>query len=514
MKSKNLIITAIISLMICQPARAADGFSLIKFANPLDFGNDTPVNTTVDIPKKVTLTHNDVHNQYVIALDRFMQSNVKSSYADFKVLLETMSPSDTAYILISEKLAYIGFFTLSDYAMTKAADKDLTDVMAADIKHYYFPSKKLSPEDEIYLGELYSNINYNAQSREATEELLKNTNLMATSDYANYIAALGYFRSNNLTEAEIYINNAISMNPQNLNYKRLKAEILAQNKQGGEALKIVDFIKSQNLASSEFVRKINSLEMYVNYLTQKNEINKKYYLGYYYYYENEPVKAIRTLQSAITTKKKYNKEVFALLSRVYFDNHDFEKALDTATKANKLDGGNCLALSVLGDLSFKNADYKSALKYYKHAESKDKNGFTNAEKVALTYQKLGDNKKAGELYARILKATSSSYMSYYHIGLFDKNKELSYLKKAVAVNPYFIDGWIDLARCEIERQNFKTARQYLAVANYIDENNFRYYYYQGLLSKHQGNINDAVYNFKKSLILNPDFTPAKEELSI
>ena len=93
--------------MICQPARAADGFSLIKFANPLDFGNDTPVNTTVDIPKKVTLTHNDVHNQYVIALDRFMQSNVKSSYADFKVLLETMSPSDTAYILISEKLAYI-----------------------------------------------------------------------------------------------------------------------------------------------------------------------------------------------------------------------------------------------------------------------------------------------------------------------------------------------------------------------------------------------------------------------
>ena len=165
-------------------------------------------------------------------------------------------------------------------------------------------------------------------------------------------------------------------------------------------------------------------------------------------------------------------------------------------------------------MSFKNADYKSALKYYKHAESKDKNGFTNAEKVALTYQKLGDNKKAGELYARILKATSSSYMSYYHIGLFDKNKELSYLKKAVAVNPYFIDGWIDLARCEIERQNFKTARQYLAVANYIDENNFRYYYYQGLLSKHQGNINDAVYNFKKSLILNPDFTPAKEELSI
>lgn len=514
MKSKNIIVTAAICIMMSSAAFAADGFSLIKFANPLDFGNDTPVNTTVDIPKKVTLTHNDVHNHYVVALDRFMQSNVKSSYADFKILLETMSPSDTAYILLSEKLAYIGFFTLSDYAITKAEDKDLTAIMADDIKHYYFPSKKLTPEDEIYLGELFSNISYNAQSREATEELLKNTSLMLNSDYANYIAALGFFKSNNYLEAEKYINTAITMNPQNLNYKRLKAEILAHTKNTGEALKLVEYIKNQHLTSTEFLRKNNSMEMYVNYLAKKNEINKKYYLGYYYYYENEPIKAIRTLQSAISTKKKYNKDIFALLSRVYFDNHDFEKALDMASKAHKLDRGNSIALSVLGDLSFKNSDYKSALKYYKDAESKDKAQFAYSEKIALTYQKLGENKKANEVYARILKATSSSYISYYHIGLFDKSKEFAYFKKSVAINPYFIDGWINLAKYEIERENFDMAHKYLAVANYIDENDFRYYYYQGLMSKRQGNLNEAVYNFKKSLILNPDFTPAKEELSI
>ena len=84
----------------------------------------------------------------------------------------------------------------------------------------------------------------------------------------------------------------------------------------------------------------------------------------------------------------------------------------------------------------------------------------------------------------------------------------------MAINPYFIDGWINLAKYEIERENFDMAHKYLAVANYIDENDFRYYYYQGLMSKRQGNLNEAVYNFKKSLILNPDFTPAKEELSI
>ena len=177
---------------------AADGFSLIKFANPLDFGNENPINTTINIPKKASLTHNDIHNHYVVALDRFIQSNVKSSYADFKILLETMSPSDTAYILISEKLAYIGFFSLADYAITKAEDKDITAIMSDDIKRYYFPAKKLSPADEIYLGEIFSNISYNAQSKEATEELLKNTTLMTNSDYANFISELLFLNSINL----------------------------------------------------------------------------------------------------------------------------------------------------------------------------------------------------------------------------------------------------------------------------------------------------------------------------
>lgn len=500
--------------MLGANAYAADGFSLIKFANPLDFSTETPMNTTVDLPKKVTLTHNDIHNHYVIALDRFMQSNVKSSYADFKILLETMSPSDTAYVLMSEKLAYIGFFSLADFAVNKASDNDITAVMAEDVKRYYFPSKKLNSADEIYLGEIFSNIVYNAQSREATAELLKNVSLMENSDYANYIAALGYFKSNDFTEADIYINKAIAMNGQNLNYKKLKAEILANNKKTNDALKMVEYIKSQNLSSAEFIRKVNSLEMYINYLTKKNEITKKYYLGYYYYYENEPVKAIRTLQSAISTKKKFNKDIYALLSRVYFDNHDFEKASDMADKAHRIDRGDSIALSVLGDLSYKKSDYKTALKYYKDAEFNDRKTYSYSEKLAMTYQKLGNDKKAKEIYARILKATSSSYLSYYYLGLFDNSKEYAYLKKSVAINPYFLDGWIGLAKFEIDRQNFELAQKYLKVANYIDENDFRYYYYQGLVLKHQGFTGDAVYSFKKSLILNPNFEPAKEELSI
>lgn len=59
-------------------------------------------------------------------------------------------------------------------------------------------------------------------------------------------------------------------------------------------------------------------------------------------------KALKTLQSAGSNKKKTNREVYALLSRVYFDMKEFEKAQDIAQKAYKLDKNNVTAFLVLG----------------------------------------------------------------------------------------------------------------------------------------------------------------------
>ena len=89
-------------------------------------------------------------------------------------------------------------------------------------------------------------------------ELVKNTALMTNSDYANYLAALGYLKSNDFVEAGNYIDTAIKMNPQNLNYKKLKAEILSQGKKPQNALKMVDYIKAQNLYTADFSKKVKS----------------------------------------------------------------------------------------------------------------------------------------------------------------------------------------------------------------------------------------------------------------
>ncbi|MDR1168351.1 MAG: tetratricopeptide repeat protein [Heliobacteriaceae bacterium] len=494
---------------------AADLYDRIEPVNPLEI-RTAPDTMVISVPKRAALTHNDVHNHYAIAFDRFVQSNVKSAYSNFRVLIETIVPNDYAYMLMAENMADIGLFNLSGLAMSKIDDKDVTNVLSDDIKRYYFPSKKLKVEDEIYLGEVYSNIIYNDQSREAAAELIKNTALLADSDYANYVAALGYLKSGNAQEAEKYINIALGMNPQNINYKKLYAEIVAQGKKPQNALKIVEDIKQQRLYSVDFSNKVNSLEQYILYKTKKNEIQKMYHLGYYYYCENELHKSARTLQGALSGnirgKKSINADVYALLARVYFDMNEFEKAQDTAAKAYKLKRDDPVILLVLGDLRYREKDYKGALRYYEDAH--DKNSWIPAIKAAQTYQMLNKEKKAAEVYDKVLKNFSDAYLAYYNVALKDKTKEIPYLKKALALNMAFKDGWIDLGRVETERRNFAAAKKYLQIAYYIDENDFRYYYYQGLLFKNQGLKEDAQSSFRKSLILNPDYAPAKEEISI
>lgn len=498
-------------IVFLSSASFAEGLDLIQPANPLS-PMPLPANTIALPLKKATLTHNSTHNQYVIAFDRFMQSNVKSAYNDFKILIETMDENDYGYMQFAEKMADIGFFNLSQLAVSKINDRNLSDFLIDDIKVYYFPSKKLKTDDEIYLGEVFANIMYNDQSREATFELVKNTALLSESDYANYIVALGYLKSNDIVNAGIYIDKAISMNNQNLNYKKLKAEILSQGKKPQNAIKMVDYIKSQKLYSADFTRKVNSLEQYVLYKSKKNYSEKMYHLGYYYYYENELSKSVRTLQGALNSKKKHNKDVYALLSRVYFDLNDYDKAQDNALKAYKIDSNNAQTLLVLGDLSYRTGDFKNALKYYREAEHNDKVSSLCPIKVAMTYEQLGKQKKAIEIYQRVLKTYNDCCIAYYKIGLYDKSKELAYLKKAIAINMNFKDAWIDLGRVAIEYQKYKDAKTYLSIANYIDENDFRYYYYQGLLAKTQGQ--DGSLYFKKALTLNPDYQPAKEELKL
>lgn len=516
-------------------AALADDFSSIKTINPLE-GNQPKSQIYIDLssPKNqmsgeingevkiIKLSENDTFYQFTGATDKFVQCNIRAAWSDFKTLISEAPQNDFIYISIANKMADLGLFDLASMASSKIQDRAISQISVDAMKRFYFPRKRLKIEDELALAEIYSNILYNDQSSESTNELLKNSTLLSTSDYANYLVALGSYKSGLFSRANQYINLAIIQNPSNLNYQKLKAEILADDQNTEDAIKIVEKLKKQKLISYEYERKIKSLEQYVLYKAAKTDWEKNYHLGYYYYYENDGSKAIRTLETALSSKKKCNKEmVYALMSEIYLTMNEFEKASDTAKKAYRINKNDPKTLVSLGDLSYREKDYKQSLKYYKQAASQDKTAYTPLIKEAQSYQKLSNTKKASEIYVKILKTHSDSWEAYYNTALLDKSlnndsdkeKSLVYLKKSLAVNPLFKDGWIELAKTEIDRANYEIAAKYLSNAFYIDENDFRYYYYQGLVDKNLGNYSQAEYNFKKCLKLNPKFEEAQKELS-
>ncbi len=516
MKVKNCITVSL--LLASLGMNFAFGFDMngIELINPLENNQSTyleEINQPSFDLKKMSLTKNSIKNQYTIAMEKFMQSNVRSSYRDFQILIDNVMPNDYIYMRLSKEMASIGFFSLAELAISKIADNSVSSLLEEDVKNFYFPNYTLTHKDQIYLAEIYANIMYNDQSQEATGELLKQTTLLMESDYANYLVAFGSLKNGDIKQAQKSIDEAISKNPKNINYKRLRAEIYAQSDKPQDGLKYLSDLDSKVINTVIFDKELHSSQQYILYKAAKNDYWKKYYLAYYYYDEGELNKAIRVLQSSISGKKNINKDVYALTAQVYLDMKEFEKAQDYALKSVDIDHSNVMALTVLGDIAFRNKDYKLAANYYKKASGKDRSCSSDI-KLAQTYQKLNNLKKAKDIYSKVLKVSSNAYEAYYQMALLEKDREVAYLKKAIAINPAFRDGWIDLARIEIDKENYDGALSFLGVVKHIDEKDFRYYYYLGLVLKNKGLTAEAHKNFKKSLNLNPDYSLAKEELSI
>jgi tetratricopeptide (TPR) repeat protein len=514
---KKILFTSLIVTLSMSNSVYAFDIGGIRPVNPLD-NNPTTYQQSITQPtytvvKKTTLTKNAIKNQYMIAMDKFMQSNVRSSYQDFKLLIDNVVPNDYIYMRLTREMASIGFFSLAELSMSKIQDSEISNLIEEDVKHYYFPNYQLTYKDQIYLAEIYSNIMYNDQSREATSELMKQSALLNDSDYANYLVAFGSMKNGDIKQAEKSIDSAISKNPQNINYKRLKAEIYSQSNKPQDGVKYLNDLKTEDINTVVFDKQLHSSQQYILYKAAKNDYWKKYHLAYYYYDENELNKSLRVLQTSISSKKNINKEVYALTAKVYFGMKEFEKAQDYALKSIDIDPTHSEALIVLGDIALRNGDLKSAENYYKKATAKDTTK-TAEIKLAQIYEKQNNIKKAKEIYSKILKISSKSYEAYYQMALLEKDREETYIKKSIAINPNFKDGWIDLARLEIAKDSYDKAISYLNVAKYIDENDYRYYYYLGLVMKNKGLTAEADKNFEKSLDLNPNYELAKEELNI
>lgn len=420
--------------------------------------------------------------------EKFKNLNISSAHEGLNKLIYDNENNDYYLMILADKSASFGFFDLANIAFSKISDIEIVTFDAENTRRLFFPKTLMSREDIVFLAEAYSNILHNDRKNEAITDVLSRF-VDSENDYADYILALGYLELNDIENAQRYIQRALEINPENLNYKILQSKVVANLKRNKKALKIVKTTKSEKIGYYPIKTKIAANEQYIKYKVEKQPFMKDYHLGYYYYLMGEDSKSLRVLQSAISKNNTRNALLYSLMSRVYVKNGEYEKAKAVATKAYNYNLSNVNTLLSLGDISFEEQKYKQALKYYKQA-AKSKDFATDTKlKLADTYAKLNNTKTSNSMYKKILNKDNLAYKAFYQVGLSNPDIELSYLKKAVAINPNYSDAWIDLSRIMIENGNYTQAKKYLENAYYIDGNDFRYYYYQSLLMKKLNELN-------------------------
>lgn len=452
---------------------------------------------------EMVIKDNFVKAKYASAENRFLQGNVKASHDDFADLISRAVHDDYVFMIYGMKMAEYGFFDLSDELFRRLDNNLYTQNYAKDIKKFYYPSGMVNPKDTIYLADAYASIVYNNLAIETTSELLNSTQA-AESDYKNYLIALGYYKSNNLPQALKYINNAVMENDINVNYKILKAKILADSKKSKQALKVLDEIKKTEFLTVDFQEKVRAVEEYVEYKVAKDEPLKDYHLSYYYHLQDKSLLATKVLQSSIIQAKQYAPQIFALLGKIYYDNDESLKAQEFAQRAYKEDSRNYLAAITLADLSFDERNYEDALKYYKAAKKLTKNAAPSVG-IAKTYLALEQDKKSKKLYEKLLKKHASDEdLLIGSLKVFPQRAD-DYLARIASVDISNNEIWLGLANLAIKDKNYSMAETYLNNSYYIDENNFKYYYYLSVVLRAKGDIEKSNQSLVRCSILNSDY---------
>jgi len=447
----------------------------------------------------------------------YMSGNIDETVLDFNQAFE-LTPVNDDYMNIdyANKLASLGLFSLAKSRLANISDYQIWEGKVELLYKMYLP--KVSPEfnDEKKLASILSKASYSPDSLDLTE--VKKSfpdKKYQKSDYVNYVLAKACFAKKDNKKANIYINKAININPDNHLYRILKINILSSKGNYATASRDLDNLLDENISDRELSYGMKLHKFYLLSKKSRNPEVSNYYMARFYLMSDQDDKAKELVQN--NTKLRNSDLDYDLLGRIYFNNSDSEHAKEAYTKAISINKKDVTAFEGLGNLSYLKQDYNDALAHYQDALQYSKKSDKLMLKIANCYRDMSDDKAALAAYNQALHLNPNNYAAVFNIaeinGKYGENDNLrAVYKQVLAINPNYIPAWIGLVKLALIEKNPYLARQYLMCSFHIDEKNPINYYYSGLIENMDENYSYARRDFNMALSLNPNFTPAKVEL--
>ncbi len=138
--------------------------------------------------------------------------------------------------------------------------------------------------------------------------------------------------------------------------------------------------------------------------------------------------------------------------------------------------------------------------------------------IGSSYQRLGNNKKAIDIFLHILNLDNKNISAYNNLGNVFKSMrnyeeaEKNY-KKALEINPKFVNTITNYGNLFFELNNYEDAIKNFKKAITIDDKAMQAYYNLGLVYQSIGNFKKAIENFEIVLRLSPGHTNADKMIS-
>lgn len=454
----------------------------------------------------------DYSKKFQEANEKFTQGNITTAYKAYKDVIAAYNNEDFLNLGLAYKFSNMGLFSLAQEAINNIQDRELYNSQIQMIKSNFFPQVVLSYDDEILLAQNYTEIYYNNLAFEVARDMSKMSDKYKRSDYAHYILSQAYYNIKEYNKAINEINKALSINPDNVNYSKYKAQIYCETNRLSDAVKILDNLLSRHIDVLDYRNDLEGLRYYTLAKATKDREKSKYYLANYFIKTGDSQRAIKELNQNINSNKK-DYQSMTLLADINFSQNNLAQAMDLYERAYKIKKNDSQTLMGIANMYMFKKDYKNALEFYNKAVKRDKNNTEALINASLCYKMIDMSDKSIEFANKALEKQNISAKVYYTASKINEIKSIQYLKKAASLDPMFSDAWLELADIAIKNNRTDLAQTYLKPIKYTDSKNYKYFYYSGLINKKQGNKDAATADFKKCLEINPFFDEATKEMN-
>jgi tetratricopeptide (TPR) repeat protein len=294
-------------------------------------------------------------------------------------------------------------------------------------------------------------------------QLTKLTQMLAEdpkNDTLLYLRAALYHQLDGFDEALNDLSAAIQLDSMQPAYYHLLADVLIDYGRPNDSKRALEVLK---MAKNKFPGRIGTLLKLSEFQLIVRQHND----------------ALTTLNE-ILQKDPENAEAFYMSGRVALDKGDTTNAVGALRKAVKIDATNTDAWMFLGKI-FSNKKNPLAIQYFDNALRMDSTNLEAREFKAVYYKRVGEFAKAFDVYTEI-----------------------------IARNPDYSNAYFDMAMMYLELDSFPQARNNFDLAIKTDPLFVKAYYYRGVCSEQQGNLQAALADYVQANRMSPDYPEAKE----